>query len=97
MGTEGQEEMRQSISLRFLQGEREREIDIQAEDTQQIRQTLEVVSEAEGLCRSFERPVFSLRRRRFINPFLSWREAGIYNGDIILLRDGSPDGGELWS
>ena len=90
--------MRQSISLRFLQGEREREIDIQAEDTQQIRRTLEVVSEAEGLCRSFERrPVFSLRRRRFINPFLSWREAGIYNGDIILLRDGSPVGGELWS
>ena len=35
--------MRQSISLRFLQGEREREIDIQAEDTQQIRRTLEVV------------------------------------------------------
>jgi len=42
--------MRQSISLRFLQGEREREIDIQAGADARRGRVVGVWEGAEGLC-----------------------------------------------
>ena len=65
-----------------------RRLDIQADDEQRLIDSLKVLREKNMIQEMPETWVQSLRTRRRVNIFLTYKQAGIVNGDILKLGEG---------